>query len=115
MGIFKKTKASTEAAKTATSDMRNIDAIIVSAHITEKTMNAGEHNVYVFEVARSASKNDIRDAIRKLYGVSPLKVRTLQRQPRREKMRSRGNRTVVHPGMKKAYVYLKKGDTITIA
>jgi ribosomal protein L23 len=50
--------------------------------------------------------------VRTLYGVNPVAVRTTTRQPHTE---SKRGRKVSVSGLKKAYVYLKEGDTITMA
>lgn len=84
--------------------------IILRPRITEKSGLANESlNVYTFEVAKDASKPAIAKAIKTLYKVTPLKIRTIN-LPRKAVM-SRGK-----PGMqsavKKALVFLKKGDKI---
>lgn len=99
-------------AKAATTD-RNLHAILIRPHFTEKAVNMSEANVYTFEVKRSATKFQIRDAIKALYNVTPVKINTVNKLPA---MRLKGsqNRMVKVPGSKKAYVYLKKGDTINL-
>ena len=92
---------------------RDLSAIIVRPRVTEKAAIVGEHNVYTFEVRRDASKYDVRDAVKKLFKVTPIKVNVVYRKPRHFTSRMRG-RKGVHPGMKKAYVYLKKGDKIDL-
>lgn len=118
MALFGKKKAVTKtakkpvAAKGDTTLERNIGGKIIRPRITEKAMRAAEKNVYVFEVHQKATKTDVRDAVRTLYGVDPVAVRTVVKQPRTAAKRGRK----VHiPGLKKAYVYLKEGDVITMA
>jgi ribosomal protein L23 len=69
--------------------------------------------VYVFEVRRDATKRTVAEAVRALYNVTPVQVNIVNKAPtRREKGLQR--RTVRVTGLKKAYVYLKAGDTITL-
>ena len=70
--------------------------------------------VYTFDVAERATKRDIIAAIRFLYKVSPRKVAIVQ-VPEKIRRSMRTGKTGLKRGGKKAYVYLKKDDTITIA
>lgn len=92
---------------------RNLTAIILGPRITEKSVAKGEQNVYTFNVNRDATKFLVRDAIKALYNVTPVKVNIVNKKPAKRLVGSR-NRTKHVPGMKKAYVYLKKGDTINL-
>lgn len=93
---------------------RNLEAVIIKPRITEKAVGKSEQNVYTFIVRRDATKYDVRDAVKKLFGVTPVKVNTVNRSPRQFMSRMKG-RTVSEPGLKKAYVYLKTGDHIDLA
>ncbi len=87
----------------------NVYDIIVKPVLTEKTMNMQERqNQYVFVVDRRATKNDIKKAIEEIYGVSPIKVNTINIPEKR-----RFNRLVRRP-LKKAIVVLKSGDKINV-
>lgn len=92
---------------------RDLDAVIVAPRITEKSVRKGEQNVYTFEVKRDATKYEVRDAVKALYKVTPVKVNIVNKKPA-ERMQGSRNRTKHVVGMKKAYVYLKKGDTINL-
>lgn len=92
---------------------RNLDAVIVGPRITEKSVRQGEQNVYTFTVKRDATKFSVRDAIKALYKVTPVKVNIVNKKPA-ERMQGSRSRTKHVVGMKKAYVYLKKGDTINL-
>lgn len=93
--------------------IRDISRVIVKPVITEKAAVMGESNIYTFEVARTATKFDVRNAVRKLWGVVPAKINIVNRVPRAFVVKSK-NRKGTHPGVRKAYVYLKKGDTIEL-
>lgn len=87
---------------------------LVSPRITEKGAFLAEKGCYVFNVGVSASKRDVSEAILAVYKVAPRKV-TLAAVPRKTVV-TRGTN---HPGRtaagKKAYVFLKEGDTIELA
>ncbi len=90
--------------------MKNI-FIIKKPHITEKATDLSKLNKYVFMVEPSANKNEIKKALKKIYGVDILKIQTITRQPRMKKFRSRSG---AKPVYKKAIVELKKGQKIEI-
>lgn len=92
---------------------RNLASVIVRPRITEKAVGASEQNVYTFVVKRDATKFQVRDAIKALYNVTPVKVNIVNKKPAKRMVGSR-NREKHVAGMKKAYVYLKKGDTINL-
>lgn len=92
---------------------RDLSAVIVKPRITEKAVSKSEHNVYTFVVNRSANKYEVRDAVKALYNVTPVKVNIVNKKPAKRFVGSRGRSKQVS-GMKKAYVYLKKGDTINL-
>ena len=92
---------------------RNLASVIVAPRITEKSVSQGERNVYTFNVRKDATKYDVRDAVTALFNVTPVKVNIVNKQPRRHMSRMRG-RVVSEKGYKKAYVYLKDGDTINL-
>ncbi len=105
-------KAESTAPKALSTD-RNLSAVIVGPRITEKSVTLGEGNVYTFNVKRDATKYMVRDAVKALYKVTPVKVNIVNKKPA-ERMQGSRNRTKHVAGMKKAYVYLKKGDTINL-
>ena len=85
---------------------------IKKLHITEKAALLSEVNGYTFEVASTATKNQIAKEIIKLYKVTPVKVNIVNVKSSRVNLRGKIGKTA---GLKKAYVFLKKGDTIDIA
>ena len=98
--------------KASTTDY-NLDAVIVKPRITEKAIGQNENSVYTFEVRRDATKYQVRDAVKSLYNVTPVKVNIVNKKPAKRFVGSRGKNKHVK-GMKKAYVYLKKGETINL-
>ena len=117
MGLFsskKKTtapKASKKAEAVSTGAVSTVGGVIIRPHVTEKSTAQTEKNIFVFVVSDRATKQSVASEVRKLYKVTPAKVnivRTATRSVQSRARRIRGTET----GMKKAYVYLKKGDVI---
>jgi len=122
MGIFGKkdetenataTVATVKAVKPTRINTKSVTAVIVKPRITEKAALLAERNVYTFEIQKGATKFEVRDAIKALYNVTPVQVRIVNKQPRHSMSRSRG-RDMMESGLRKAYVYLKKGDRIEL-
>lgn len=90
-----------------------VSMVIVKPRITEKAAVLGEKNVYTFEVKKGATKYDVRDAIKALYNVTPVKVNIVNKVPRKTMSRARGRKVMEH-GLRKAYVFLKEGDRIEL-
>ncbi len=93
---------------------RDLDSVIIKPRVTEKAVGKSEQNVYTFMIRRDATKYDVKDAVKAIFGVTPVRVNIVNKSPRQYKSRSKG-RTVTEKGMKKAYVYLKEGDHIDLA
>lgn len=122
MALFSRTKKADEGATPAAKQVAvskalptdsNLSSVIVKPRITEKSVRLGEQNVYTFEVRRTATKRDVAAAIKALYNVTPVNVNIVNKTPRQFMSRAKGRR-LTEKGMKKAYVYLKKGDTISL-
>jgi large subunit ribosomal protein L23 len=92
---------------------RNLSNVISGLRITEKAVKQGDQNVYTFNIRRDATKFLVRDAVKALYNVTPVKVNIVNKKPAHRLSGSK-NRLVKVAGAKKAYVYLKKGDTINL-
>lgn len=93
----------------ATTLQKNFASIIRRPRVTEKASMAAAQGVYAFEVSTDATKAMIAKAVEKLYNVTPVKVRIVPIPVK--KVFIRGN-WGVKGGGKKAYVYLKEGQTI---
>jgi len=92
-----------------------IDAyVLIKPVITEKSLQlASKQNIYTFKVTPSATKPQIAQAVRELYGVEVKKVRTVMNQAEsrrtgRKRLKASTTKT------KKALVQLKEGDKIEI-
>lgn len=87
--------------------------VLRSPRITEKASMAMEGSVYVFNVASDANKKQILAAVEKVYNVKPRKVAIVNTKSKTVRNMRTGKRGM-KGGFKKAYVYLKAGETITI-
>lgn len=95
-------------------DDARIANVLKRPWFSEKALLGTERGVYVFEVPASATKLDVANAIISAYQVTPAKVRMANLPAKTVSLRTRrgtGTRARRH----KAYVYLKKGDTIQLA
>ena len=92
---------------------RDLSGVLIKPHITEKAVGQTERNVYTFVVRQNATKYDVRDAVKAAFGVTPVKVNIVKKSPRTVESRMRRH-NVHEKGMKKAYVYLKDGESITL-
>lgn len=85
------------------------DSAVIKPRVTEKAGLLSQNGVYTFDVKIDANSRQIADAIKTAYKVTPVKVSIA---PIKSKsMFVRGKKGSTSAG-KKAYVYLKKGDTI---
>ena len=86
--------------------------IIVRPIITEKTaVAASDNNTVTFEVAKSANKTAIAQAVNEIYHVKPVSVNTVNVHP---KIRRVGRYEGKTRAYKKAYVKLAEGDSINV-
>jgi len=92
-------------------DIRHYD-VIVSPAITEKSTMVSEQNQVVFNVARTASKPDIKAAVEALFGVKVTAVNTLLRKGKTKRFRGIAGR---QSDVKKAYVTLAEGQSIDVS
>lgn len=80
--------------------------------VTEKSSAAYQlRKEYAFEVHPEANKYEIRDALRQLFGVTAVRVRTMQ--VRRDTV-VRGRTRGLTSRWKKAIVILKDGESLPV-
>jgi len=92
-------------------DLRHYD-VIVSPAITEKSTMASEQNQVVFNVAKKATKPEIKAAVEALFSVKVMAVNTLVRKGKTKRFRG----TVGRQGdVKKAIVTLADGQSIDVS
>jgi len=79
--------------------------------ITEKAYKMVEdQNIYTFRVHRDANKNDVNQSLQAIYNVTPKSVRVMT-----VRSKWRMYRKLVRRSYKKAYVSLKKWESIELA
>jgi large subunit ribosomal protein L23 len=106
----KEAKASSRAASVSVPNER----VLLRPRITEKAANMTTGNVYTFDVAKSATKKQVADAVKAMYKVTPVKVNVVNIRAKRVRMRRKRGFGTTASG-RKAYVYLKKGQEIQFA
>ena len=92
-------------------NLRHYD-VIVSPAITEKSTIASERNQVVFNVARKATKPEIKAAVEALFSVKVTAVNTLIRKGKIKRFRGTSGR---QSEVKKAVVTLADGHSIDVA
>ncbi|MBA3788970.1 50S ribosomal protein L23 [Patescibacteria group bacterium] len=114
----KKAPAKKAVKKSVVSAKKAVDGrehmILRAPWLSEKALIGTENGVYVFQVPTDATKPQIAAAIENIYKVTPRAVRIVNLPAKKKAMRTRqgmGSRAARH----KAYVSLKKGDTIQFA
>ncbi|MCU0271189.1 MAG: 50S ribosomal protein L23 [Acidimicrobiales bacterium] len=93
--------------------MKDPREVILEPIVSEKSYALLEQGVYTFRVHPEASKPEIADAVRDIFGVRVVKVNTLNRKGKRKRNRrsfSYGKR----PDTKRALVTLAEGDRIDL-
>ncbi|MDN4502540.1 50S ribosomal protein L23 [Alteromonadaceae bacterium BrNp21-10] len=84
--------------------------VVLAPHISEKSTLAAEtNNTVVFKVVKNANKNEIKQAVEKLFEVEVDSVRTVNVKG---KTKRHGTRMGKRNDWKKAYVVLKEGQDI---
>lgn len=94
-------------------NQERIYQVLLGPHISEKaSVVADEHGQYVFKVAKSATKLEIKKAVEQLFEVAVLSVRTVVVKGKTKRTRhGMGKRS----DWKKAYVSLEQGQEIDFA
>jgi large subunit ribosomal protein L23 len=93
-----------------TQEKNHILSILKKPRITEKAgIKSESQNVYTFEVTKNATKKTIGEAMQLVYKVTPIKINIVNLPAKN--VTARGKRGVKQ-AVKKALVFLKKGDKI---
>jgi large subunit ribosomal protein L23 len=87
--------------------------IIFEPVVSEKSYGLIEQGVYTFRVDPRASKPEIHDAVEAIWGVTVVKVNTLNRQGKSRRVR-RSNRMGKRADTKRAIVTLAPGNEIPL-
>ncbi|NLD95093.1 MAG: 50S ribosomal protein L23 [Fibrobacter sp.] len=91
--------------------MSKYHSIIRYPSITEKNSSMREtQNKYVFEVMRTATKPEIKEAVEKLFAVTVLSVNTILVKGKLKRM---GRNVGYRSDWKKAIIRIQDGQTIS--
>src|SRR3989338_2509226 len=130
MALFKTNKKEAEAKKDVSADKEKNKTVAKKAkvvkavktandtkpkirpHVTEKATFLSGKGVYVFRIKPEINKIMMKNFINKTYGVEPVKIGIVNSPVKTVFLRKR---RVLKSGYRKAMVYLKKGDKISIA
>lgn len=93
--------------------MRDPRQVILEPVVSEKSYALLETNQYTFVVHPDASKPEIHDAIEAIFGVTVLKVNTLNRSGKKVRNRRTG-KVGTRASTKRAIVTLSEGDEIDL-
>lgn len=93
-------------------DVVSTDKVIIAPRITEKASMQSSANAYTFVVKKDATKHAVLDAFKKEYKVTPKAI-NITNMPRKNTF-IRG-KFGTKAGIKKAIIFLNKGDTITLS
>lgn len=85
--------------------------LIIAPRVTEKASMQSTSNAYTFVVAKHADKVAIAKEIKAKYKVTPLKINITVIPRQYTFIKGKLGHSA---GMKKAVVFLKKGDTIAL-
>ena len=91
--------------------MNSVYNVIIRPVVSERTFDLMGQNKYTFEVAKDAPKEEIRDAVEKIFNVHVVKVNTVNVKPKNKRVRMQQGKT---RQWKKAIVTLKEGESIEI-
>jgi large subunit ribosomal protein L23 len=79
--------------------------------VTEKALSQRKHNQYLFEVSKSLSKREIRQAVEEIFSVKVEAVRVMNLKGKRRRM---GWFVGYRPDRKRALVKLREGERIEL-
>src|SRR3954471_18763229 len=93
--------------------MKDPRDVILEPVVSEKSYALIEQNVYTFKVHPNASKPEIHDAVQAIFNVKVVKVNTLNRHGKTQRVR-RTNKVGRRPDTKRALVTVAAGDRIEL-
>ncbi|BDE96944.1 MULTISPECIES: 50S ribosomal protein L23 [Raoultibacter] len=91
--------------------MKDPREVIIRPIISEHSYDMMEDNCYTFEVAKTANKVEIAQAIEAIFNVKVVKVNTLNVKAKPKRVRYQLGKTRT---WKKAMVTVKEGDSIEL-
>ena len=91
--------------------MNSIYNVIIRPVVSERSFDLMAQGKYTFEVAAKAPKEEIADAVEKLFNVHVLKVNTMWVKPKNKRVRYVTGKTRT---WKKAVVTIAEGEQIEV-
>ncbi len=114
MAIFKKSSQEEKKSSVVAKHPAVPQAVILRIqrpHITEKALRLSEKNQYVFRVAPTATKSEIKKQIKKLYSVDAMRVRSIVGEEKQRRLKGvAGKKSLI----KKMIVTIKAGQKIDL-
>lgn len=83
--------------------------VLLRPCITEKATFLAEKNIHAFEITSDATKKEVVEAVKVFYKIDPIKVRIVKNPSKKVIVKGKKG---IKAGVKKAYIYLKKGDKL---
>ena len=91
--------------------MNSVYNVIVRPIVSERSYDLMEQGKYTFEVAKNARKEEIADAVEKIFNVHVVKVNTMNVRGKMKRVRYQSGMT---RSWKKAIVKVADGESIEI-
>ena len=91
--------------------MNSVYNVIIRPIVSERSFGLMDQNKYTFEVAKDAAKQEIADAVEKIFNVHVVKVNTMSVKPKKKRVRYQIGST---RSWKKAIVTIRDGESIEI-
>jgi large subunit ribosomal protein L23 len=85
--------------------------VVIRPLISEKAATLAGANQYVFIVRRDANRLQVRQAVKRMYNVSPISINMLNMKGKEVQF---GRRKGTQSDWKKAIITLPKGETINV-
>lgn len=92
--------------------MNSAYSVIIRPIVSERSYDLMEQGKYTFEVAKAAAKEEIAEAVERLFGVHVVKVNTMSVKGKHKRVRYQTMGTT--RSWKKAIVTLAAGESIEI-
>lgn len=103
----------TEQKNTEVAEVKKVTGkLIIAPRITEKASVQSSANAYTFVVTQDATKLTLAKEVKETYKVTPVAINITKLPGKAVFTRGKFGRTAP---VKKAIIFLKKGDTINIA
>lgn len=88
----------------------NLSGVILGSVVSEKAVKLAEQNQHVFLVDKNATKTEIKAAMKKFFGVSPIAVNIIK-MPQKIRVRAKNGPQPKRKPRVKAIVSLRAGES----